>query len=87
MKRITLHALGSFDIKNKDYLLENDQLPLRVFLTNHLLENEDMLSMFFPKGDNQITYIIFVNGVIIRDEGYLLENEDKILITPMMGGG
>ncbi|MGI6628963.1 MAG: hypothetical protein ACOX4H_00175 [Bacillota bacterium] len=87
MKKVTIRALGSLDLKNKEYIIDENDISLKAFLTKYVLENTDQINKFFPPDNIPAAYIIFVNGVIVSDENHLLQNGDKILITSIMGGG
>jgi len=87
MKKVTIRALGTFNLKNKEYTLDENDISLKVFLTKYVLENTAQIDMFFPPDKSPAAYIIFVNGVIVTDGNYLIQNRDKVLITSIMGGG
>ncbi len=87
MIKVTLNALGIFNLKNKEYILEEKNITLKEFFSKYLLKNQEQLNMFFPQDDNPPTHIIFLNGVVTRNEAYLLQDGDKILIATMLGGG
>jgi len=87
LKTITVHVPGRSDLKNKEFLLEKDDLTMEEFLLQYLGKTPDDLDRIFISGDGLVDYIIFINGTICRDRDYVLQNNDKMLISVMMGGG
>ena len=45
------------------------------------------VSIFLESGQWKKEYIIIVNGTITRDPSVGLKDQDRVLITTMMGGG
>ncbi len=45
------------------------------------------LSLFQESGQWKKDYIIIVNGTITRDPSIGLKDQDRVLVTTMMGGG
>jgi hypothetical protein len=48
MKKVTIRALGSLDLKNKEYIIDENDISLKAFLTKYVLENTDQINKFFP---------------------------------------
>ncbi len=87
MKKITVHVPGRPDLKNKEFLLEKDDLTVEQFLLQFLGKTPEELDRIFISGNGLVDYIIFINGTICRDRNYVLEDQDSMLISVMMGGG
>jgi hypothetical protein len=64
MKKVTIRALGSLDLKNKEYIIDENDISLKAFLTKYVLENTDQINKFFPPDNIPAAYIIFVNGLL-----------------------
>lgn len=45
------------------------------------------LSLFLESGQWKKDYLIIVNGTITRDPSVELKDQDRVLVTTMMGGG
>jgi len=43
--------------------------------------------IFLESGQWKKDYLIIVNGTITRDPSVVLKDQDRVLITTMMGGG
>jgi molybdopterin converting factor small subunit len=53
-----------------------------------LIEDSNVpLSLFLESGQWKKDYIIIVNGTITRDANTGLKDQDRVLVTTMMGGG
>jgi hypothetical protein len=71
----------------QEIVADNDS-PTVESVLKKLVENSTMpVSIFQESGQWKKDYIIIVNGTITRDPSVVLKDQDRVLITTMMGGG
>ena len=86
MIKIIANNPSNAEMRNRPFELE-EGITLENFLRHEVGKSEEDLDKLFSKGDGASAMLLFVNGVLCRERDYVLQDQDRILITGMVCGG
>jgi hypothetical protein len=71
----------------REVLIDGDSATLESVLRKLVEDNEVPVSFFLESDQWKKDYIMIVNGTITRNPSVVLKDQDRVLLTTMMGGG
>ncbi len=71
----------------KEVLIDSDSATVESVVRKLAEDSTIPVSIFLESGQWKKDYIIIVNGTITRDPSTGLKDQDRVLVTTMMGGG
>lgn len=71
----------------QEIMADSDSATVESVLRKLAEDSTMPVSIFLESGQWKKDYIIIVNGTITRDPSIVLKDQDRVLVTTMMGGG
>ena len=71
----------------REVLIESASATVESVLRKLVEDSTMPVSIFLESGQWKKDYLIIVNGTITRDPSVVLKDQDRVLVTTMMGGG